>query len=176
MKNIDIAASGRGLVKTLLFFTFLIAQHATATGNDADLKGKDFITDLSLSHAIEHYYRAEKYGDWKSTYAMRTPAFKEIVPFSSYSKGMNEGNEGWQLLQVEILAPEKYGGTGAQVKIRFVEKFDQKVAKEHFGNRVESGVARYVENTVWEKQNGRWYSVEPGKRGHLPLNDRLVDK
>lgn len=129
-----------------------------------------------LRDAIERYYTAEKNRDWKSTYDLRPAAFSRIVPLNVYERDMEKGSSGWNLLRVEIMNAKQ--GTADReviVVIRFQESFDAAVAQSTFSGRVSPGTNSRVEETIWRRSGMSWSAVQPGQRGHFPLNDRLVN-
>lgn len=136
--------------------------------------GLDKVTNNNLGEIITDYYKSENDLDWKITYQYRPASYKKLVPFEMYEKSMEEDMSGWQLLKVEIVDIEKENDPTVRVKIRFSELFDSKVAKKKFDGRVSQGMNRRSEETIWKKEANSWIAVQPGQRGHLPLNDRLV--
>lgn len=142
--------------------------------NTSIVHGRDISAHVGLREAMEQYYSAESRGDWRSTYMQRPMAFRRIVPFDTYQRKMQEGYAGWKLLKAEILDATSESNDEVLVKVRFQESFSPEVAKSRFEGRIPSGINTRVEETLWKWVGTSWLAVQPGQRGHLPLNVRIA--
>lgn len=126
------------------------------------------ITDNELSTAIKKYYEAESEKNWSATYAARSPEYRKLVPFDVYKDGMEQGAADWKLRQIDVLDTSQSQKGTTLVRIRFDEEFGPKAAQKYFEGRVNEGMNRRIETTLWKRINDRWYCVNAGSRGRFP--------
>jgi hypothetical protein len=126
-----------------------------------------------LRDRIHRYYTFEKAGEWNNAYYFRTPLYRTTVSLENYIKSMSEDNEGWGLLDYEIVGARKIGDEKVKVKIKFHEKMASSFA-EKLGLDVDKGLFDSEQETKWKIIDGVWYCVDAGSRMHLPMNSMIV--
>lgn len=159
-------------VRTLVlicFFLFSVTgcQLYTPASNEPKIiaaNPQDLVRVDGLLAAINEYYSSERDHLWSRTYEFRTPAYRKLVPFSTYARDMEKGSDGWRLLEFTVISIQ-IDGDRAVSRIRFEES-----STKHPTLR---GRITMYEDTVWVRKDRRWLCVEPGKRGHLGLNENL---
>ena len=166
------------MAKAVLLVVALIVsacQFGNAAQDDKSLVvGESLMQHPGLRRVVDQYYSAEKARDWRITYGLRPVAFQKVVPFDVYQREMDKGSAGWNLIRVEILTSTQSANDEVVVMLKFHESFDTTVAKSRFDGRVSNGTTSRSEETIWRRDGASWKSIQPGQRGHLPLNDRLV--
>ena len=163
-----------------IFLTLLMAlvggcQIGSAAQHEGSIvTGRDLSQFPELRKAMEQYYVAEKNRNWQIAYGYRPVAFQRTVPFDVYQREMEKGSSGWSLIRVEILESKRVENDEVKVMLKFYESFDAATAQSYYDGRVPSGINSRVEETIWKWSGNSWLSVQPGQRGHFPLNDRLA--
>lgn len=166
---------------SILFFTLVFIFVSGCQKAEDELphpvqfNGDQKITSADLRNTVLSYYTGEDNSAWAVTYAIRSEEFKKIVPFETYEKEMKAGMDGWDLVEVEVLSETAPGENERVLQIRFHEKIGEKVAKNHFSNKMSAGeISVHTEETSWKYINNTWIAIQAGQRGHLPLNDQIV--
>lgn len=148
---------------------------SAAQDESAVVTGDALILYPGLRKAIEEYYLAEARRDWQKTYARRPAAFQRMVPFDVYQREMDKGSSGWNLVRVDVQKSMRSDKNDEVIVVlEFQESFNAAVAQSRFEGRVSSGTTSRTEESIWKRSETSWISVQPGQRGHLPLNDRVV--
>lgn len=158
----------------LVLFSLLTACGDSAISSRMEITGQEKLTRLKLKEAIISYYIAESEGNWRKTYQSRTSKFIELVPYDVYQKEMDAGAHGWNLVRIDIIESHLIKEFFVNVKIRFVEKIVKEETAKKYGFDFAPVIARFTENTLWEKRGSGWKCLEAGQRLHFPLNDRVV--
>jgi hypothetical protein len=120
---------------------------------------KDLALDL-----IDEYYREESNGNAHFTYACRSNAFKELVPFKVYEREVEKNIHLWKTVSYEILGIH-IDGKSARAKIRFQEQLTDPTVSDR------AVYFSFEEETKWQiKSDGSFICVDPGFRGYHALN------
>ena len=126
-----------------------------------------------LQKQVEKYYAYEKEGEWEKAYLIRTPNYRSTVSLQFYLKTMKKDNEGWGLLNYDIIQSRKIGDNKIKLKIKFLENMAPDFAGR-LGAKTDNGTFDVTQDTIWKFIDGVWYCVESGSRMHLSLNSGIV--
>lgn len=165
------------LLLIVVFYAAGCHQNELNRSDIIEFPGSEKIAVKDFRDTLVKYYTAEQAHQWDVTYAFRSRMFKKLVPYATYQAEMEKGMSGWNLVRVEILSISKQSENVETVRIRFYEKINTDVAAKYFANRMPEGtIATRVEEITWKYTEGAWVCLQPGERGHLPLNNRIVDE
>jgi hypothetical protein len=124
--------------------------------------------EQELIEKVHEYYDLEKIGDWKRTYAFRTPLYRKSVVVELYKKKMRRDNAGWKLIAFRIIK-KAVEGNYAALKIKFIEQ----VPDGYFQNNIKKTI-KITEISTWERIDGNWFCRDACSRRHLSMNGDLV--
>ncbi len=137
----------------ILFSLCLVGCHQKNVINESpDIK--------QLKDTIRQYYLFEMNSQWNETYKYRTPIFKKSFNKNEYIKWMQEENSGWKLINIKVESIQ-INKDRANVEIKFKDRHKEKdlIIKE---------------TTKWKKIDNRWYTISPGSRNHIDLNNEVI--
>lgn len=156
-----------------LIIPFLaLVQISCRSAPDFNIYGLNMVHDKGLDQAIRDYYSSEHIHDWKSTYAYRSSKFRNLVSFDIYIKSMRNSFRGWEMQEVQVESSSCYLAE-CKVRIKFRARVDRDISKKYSKGFAE--VLTHTEDTLWHRVENRWFVIDAGVRGHIPLNANLAD-
>lgn len=120
----------------------------------------------ALKRRIDAYFNAERRGDWRAVYEMRSPAFRKAVPFVSFERERSRFRKTWEISDWEVRSIELDDGHAMATIVLNGSTTEPTLIYMSGKDRAEF---RNTLKTRWIQREGTWFCLDEGVRFGSPF-------